>query len=120
MAVRARRRSIHRARRPPSARRRFVTLMLRRLERSDRSRRTAEIYAPGVAEPDDVIAAESWREDRKLLELLGVRGASEFRARFDGFPEAMGVLWALRDAEGRIVDFTFGYGNPRILQAFRL
>src|SRR5215211_1362073 len=80
MAVRARRRSIHRARRPPSARRRFVTLMLRRLERSDRSRRTAEIYAPGVAEPDDVIAAESWREDRKLLELLGVRGASEFRA----------------------------------------
>jgi len=31
-----------------------------------------------VAEPDDVIAAEPWGEDRKLLELLGVRGASEF------------------------------------------
>jgi hypothetical protein len=36
------------------------------------------------------IAAEPWREDRKLLELLGVRGVSEFRALFDGFPEAVG------------------------------
>ena len=29
-------------------------------------------------------------------------------------------MWALRDADGRIVDFTFGYGNPSILRAFRL
>lgn len=39
---------------------------------------------------------------------------------FDGFPEAVGVLWALRDDDGRIVDFTFGYGNPSILRAFRI
>ena len=38
----------------------------------------------------------------------------------DGFPEAVGVLWAMRDDEGRIVDFSFGYGNPSILRAFRL
>ena len=29
-------------------------------------------------------------------------------------------MWALRDADDRIVDFTFGYGNPSILRAFRL
>ena len=119
MAVRARRRSILRARRSPSARRRFVKLTFRRLERSERYRQT-EIYAPGVAESDDVIAAEPWGEDRKLLELLGVRGAAGFRAMFDGFPEAVGVLWAFRDAEGEIADFTFGYGNPRMLRALRL
>ena len=55
-----------------------------------------------------------------LVELLGSQGAAEFRALFDGFPEAVGVLWALRDAGGRIVDFSFGYGNPSILRAFRL
>ena len=63
---------------------------------------------------------EVWGEDPKLVELLGAPGAAGFRALFDGFPEAVGVLWALRDAEGRIVDFTFGYGNPSILRAFRL
>ena len=52
--------------------------------------------------------------------MLGVQGAVEFRALLDGFPEAVGVLWALRDARGRIVDFRFGYGNPTILRAFRL
>jgi signal transduction histidine kinase len=30
------------------------------------------------------------------------------------------VLWAIRDAHGQIVDFSFGYGNPSILRAFRL
>ena len=39
---------------------------------------------------------------------------------FDGLPDLVGVLWAVRDAEGKIVDFTFGYGNPAILRAFRL
>jgi signal transduction histidine kinase len=63
---------------------------------------------------------EAWGEDPRLVELLGVQGASEFRALFDGFPEAVGVLWAVRDAHGRIVDFTFGYGNPTMLGAFRL
>ena len=63
---------------------------------------------------------EPWGDDPKLVELLGVQGAVGFRALFDGFPDAVGVLWALRDAHGRIVDFTFGYGNPSMLRAFRL
>ena len=61
-----------------------------------------------------------WGDDPKLVELLGVQGAAGFRALFDHFPEAVGVLWALRDADGQIVDFAFGYGNPSILRAFRL
>ena len=63
---------------------------------------------------------EPWGEDPKLVEVLGAQGAAEFRAMLDGFPEAVGVLWAMRDGEGRIVDFSFGYGNPSILRAFRL
>ena len=63
---------------------------------------------------------EPWGEDPKLVEVLGEQGAAEFRAMLDGFPEAVGVLWAMRDHEGRIVDFSFGYGNPSILRAFRL
>jgi signal transduction histidine kinase len=63
---------------------------------------------------------ERWGADPKLVELLGDQGAAQFRALFDGFPEAVGVLWAIRDGEGRIVDFSFGYGNPSILRAFRL
>jgi signal transduction histidine kinase len=73
-----------------------------------------------VVERDSVVEPEPWGEDPKLVELLGAPGATGFRALFDGFPEAVGVLWALRDADGRIVDFTFGYGNPSILRAFRL
>ena len=73
-----------------------------------------------MVEPDSVVEPEPWGEDPKLVELLGAPGASGFRALFDGFPEAVGLLWALRDADGRIVDFTFGYGNPSILRAFRL
>jgi len=73
-----------------------------------------------VAVPDAVAEFEPWGEDPKLVELLGEQGAAEFRALFDGFPEAVGVLWAVRDGEGKIVDFTFGYGNPSILKAFRL
>ena len=71
-----------------------------------------------MVEPDSVL--EPWGEDPNLAELLGEPGAAGFRALFDSFPEAVGVLWALRDADGRIVDFTFGYGNPSILRAFRL
>ena len=63
---------------------------------------------------------ERWGEDPRLVEVLGEQGAAEFRALFDGFPEAVGVLWAIRDGDGRIVDFSFGYGNPTILRAFRL
>jgi signal transduction histidine kinase len=73
-----------------------------------------------VAERDSVVELEPWGEDPKLVELLGVQGEAGFRALFDGFPDSVGVLWALRDDDGQIVDFTFGYGNPSILRAFRL
>jgi signal transduction histidine kinase len=63
---------------------------------------------------------EPWREDPKLVELLGAQGAAQFRALFDGFPEAVGILWAVRDDDGRIVDFSFGYGNPSMLRSFRV
>ena len=63
---------------------------------------------------------EPWGEDPKLVAVLGDRGAAGFRALLDGFPEAVGVLWAVRDAGGRIVDFEFGYGNPTMLRGFRL
>jgi signal transduction histidine kinase len=73
-----------------------------------------------VADSDSAVEPDPWGEDPKLVELLGVQGAAEFRAMLDGFPELVGVLWAVRDADGRIVDFSFGYGNPTILRAFRL
>jgi signal transduction histidine kinase len=73
-----------------------------------------------VAGQHPVVEAERWGEDPQLVELLGAQGAAEFRAMFDAFPDAVGVLWALRDDAGRIVDFTFGYGNPSMLRAFRL
>jgi signal transduction histidine kinase len=38
----------------------------------------------------------------------------------EGFPEPVGLLWAVRDDSGRIVDFTFGYGNPTMLRSFRI
>ncbi len=68
----------------------------------------------------DILDPEPWGEDPKLVELLGAQGAAQFRALFDGFPEAVGVLWAVRDDDGRIVDFTFGYGNPSMLRSFRV
>src|SRR4051812_24715293 len=61
-----------------------------------------------------------WGDDPKLVELLGERGAAGFRSLFDGFPDLVGVLWAIRDGNGRVVDFTFGYGNPSMLSAFRI
>jgi signal transduction histidine kinase len=73
-----------------------------------------------VSEPDSALEPEPWGDDPQLVDLLGEQGAAQFRALFDGFPEAVGVLWAIRDDQGRIVDFTFGYGNPSILRAFRL
>jgi signal transduction histidine kinase len=63
---------------------------------------------------------ERWGEDPKLVAVLGERGADGFRAVLDEFPELVGVLWAIRDDAGRIVDFSFGYGNPAILRSFRL
>jgi signal transduction histidine kinase len=75
---------------------------------------------PGVAGTDSDDDLEPWGEDPKLTALLGTQGAEGFRALFDGFPEAVGILWALRDPDGRVVDFAFGYGNPSILRRFRL
>jgi signal transduction histidine kinase len=63
---------------------------------------------------------ERWGDDPRLVAFLGPQGAAGFRALFDGFPDLVGVLWALRDDEGRIVDFSFGYGNPSMLRRFRL
>ena len=77
-------------------------------------------YPADVTERDAAPQSEAWGDDPKLVELLGVQGAAEFRSLLDGFPEAVGVLWALRDDRGRIVDFTFGYGNPTMLHAFRI
>jgi signal transduction histidine kinase len=59
-------------------------------------------------------------DDPKLTALLGEQGAQALRALFDPFPDAIGLLWAIRDGEGRLVDFDFGYGNPAIMRLFRL
>jgi signal transduction histidine kinase len=66
------------------------------------------------------VDVEPWGEDPKLVQVLGEQGAAEFRALLDGFPDPVGVLWAMRDEAGRIVDFSFGYGNPAMLRAFRI
>jgi signal transduction histidine kinase len=63
---------------------------------------------------------ERWGDDPKLVTLLGEQGAAGFRDLFDGYPEAVGVLWALRDPSGQIEDFAFGYGNPKMMDGFRI
>jgi signal transduction histidine kinase len=70
--------------------------------------------------PRHPLEPEPFGEDEQLVAVLGEQGAAQFRALFDGFPEAVGILWAVRDDDGRIVDFAFGYGNPSMLRAFRL
>jgi signal transduction histidine kinase len=71
-------------------------------------------YAEPVTEP------EAWGEDPHLDALLGEQGAGRFRTVFDGFPDGVGLLWAMRDDDGRIFDFEFGYGNPTIMRMFHL
>ena len=68
----------------------------------------------------DTLDPERWGEDPRVVELLGAQGAAQFRVLFDGFPEAVGILWAVRDDDGGIVDFGFGYGNPSMLRSFRV
>ena len=58
---------------------------------------------------------QPWGVDENLVALLGEQGAAEFRALFDAFPDPVGVLWAVRDETGAIVDFAFGYGNLAML-----
>jgi signal transduction histidine kinase len=72
----------------------------------------ARTSAPGEPAP--------WGEDPGLVAHLGEQGAAAFAAMFDAFPEAVGLLWAIRDGAGRVVDFDFGYGNPAIMRMFRL
>jgi signal transduction histidine kinase len=73
-----------------------------------------------VIEPSQEFEPEPWGEDARLVEALGAQGAAGFRALLEGFPEPVGLLWAVRDRDGRIVDFTFGYGNPTMLRSFRI
>jgi signal transduction histidine kinase len=49
--------------------------------------------------------------DARLDQLLGP-GAAVFRASFDLVPDPVGLLWAIRDAAGAVVDFETGYSNP--------
>ena len=65
-------------------------------------------------------APASWDDDPKLVALLGEQGTRALRALFDAFPDAIGLLWSIRDDAGRIVDFDFGYGNPEIMRLFDL
>jgi signal transduction histidine kinase len=74
----------------------------------------------GTAPIHSADAPVSSGEDPLLVAHLGEQGAAAFCAMFDAFPESVGLLWAIRDDAGRIVDFDFGYGNPAIMRAFRL
>jgi signal transduction histidine kinase len=73
-----------------------------------------------VPDPASDLEPEPWADDPPLVELVGRQGATAFCAMFETFPEAVGLLWAIRDDAGRIVDFDFGYGNPAIMRMFRL
>ena len=73
-----------------------------------------------VSEPGSDAEPERWGADPRLEALLGAQGAAGFRALLEGFPDAIGIVWPLRDASGEIVDFALGYGNPTMLRSFRL
>ena len=72
-----------------------------------------------MAEANLVPESEPWGDDPKLVELLGRRARRAFVRCSTASPRRW-APGAVRDADGRIVDFTFGYGNPSILRAFRL
>lgn len=76
-------------------------------------------YSPLVTEVRTEFELEPWGDDPQLREVFGEQGAEGFRALLDGFPEPVGVLWAIRES-GDVVDFAFGYGNPTMLRAFRI
>ena len=59
-------------------------------------------------------------EDPALDELLGVQGSATVRTMLHAYPQPVGLLWAVRDGDGRITDFEFGYGNPLILELFAM
>jgi signal transduction histidine kinase len=66
------------------------------------------------------MSSERWGEDPKLVAVLGEQGAAGFRALFDDYTEAVGVLWAIRDAGGTITDFAFGYANATMMRNTRI
>ena len=68
--------------------------------------------------PDPAVAAAP-DEDHTLDALLGRQGSAVMRAVWHASPQPVGLLWAIRDDAGTIVDFEFGYGNPAILRLFR-
>ena len=49
--------------------------------------------------------------DPRLVQMLGT-GAGPVSLLFDTMPEAIGVLWPVRDDAGTIIDFETGYTNP--------
>ena len=73
-----------------------------------------------VSEPGSDAEPERWGADPRLEALLGAQGAAGFRALLEGFPDAIGIVWPLRDDAGEVVDFALGYGNPTMLRSFRL
>src|SRR3954467_6503983 len=115
----------------PHARRRGVVPAQPRLPLGDRGERErVERGTGGRHRPQATLAAvsgaaargepEPWAAAPPLVALVGRQGAAAFCAMFETFPEAVGLLWAIRDAARRIVDFDFGYGNPAIMRMFRL
>jgi signal transduction histidine kinase len=50
-------------------------------------------------------------QDDRLEDLLGP-GAALICQAFDVIPDAIGLMWPVRDDTGRIVDFELGYTNP--------
>src|SRR3954453_14439395 len=50
------------------------------------------------------------RDDRFEEELGGA--AELVAAVFDSLPDAIGIMWPVRDDDGAIVDFILGYTNP--------
>jgi signal transduction histidine kinase len=73
--------------------------------------------APGAGELQD---PEPWGEDTDLVALAGEQGAAALCGMLESYPEAVGLLWSIRDDDGRITDFDFGYGNRRIMRLFEL
>jgi signal transduction histidine kinase len=73
-----------------------------------------------VAEPPRDLDPEPWGEDRQLEALVGAPGAAALRAMLDRLPDAMCLLWAVRDGDGAIRDFDIGYSNPAIVRLFGL
>jgi len=59
-------------------------------------------------------------EDSTLDDLMGAQGSAAVRAMLHDYPQPVGLLWAVRDEDGQITDFEFGYGNPRILELFAM